>query len=151
MISLHVLMNLKSMPTKDCPACESEEKPCGNGHLYIKEFGPGYVEKFPYKARYHACLYVGSTQETVMQRHEKNWTKYKSKNSKHIRDFCDRENPIHRYDLVSKEIFRNPIILNPKDPKKLVRLEGKLADNLERRGFWVEGPTRKRRKKAKNS
>jgi len=131
------------MATEDCPDCESDEKPCGNGHLYIKEFGLGYVERFPHKGEYKACLYVGSTGETVMQRHEKNWTKYRTKNAKRIREFCDRHNPTHRYDLITKDIFRNPIILDPKDPGKLERMEAKLADNLRNRGYGVEGPTRK--------
>jgi hypothetical protein len=131
------------MTTEDCPDCESDEKPCRNGHLYIKEFGPGYIERFPHKGEYKACLYVGSTGETVMQRHEKNWTKYISTNAKHIRDFCDRYNPAHRYDLITKEIFRNPIVLNPREPGKLVRLEKKLVKNLINRGYWVEGPSQK--------
>jgi hypothetical protein len=129
------------MTTEDCPDCESDEKPCGNGHLYIKEFGPGYIERFPHKGEYKACLYVGSTGETVMQRHEKNWTKYNSPNAKHIRNFCDRYNPTHRYDLITKDIFRNPIALNQSDPGKLVRYEKKLKKNLENRGYWVEGPS----------
>ena len=130
------------MKTEDCPDCQSNEK-CGNGHLYIKEFGPGYVEKFPHRKKFKACLYVGSTTKSVMQRHEQNWTKYISTNAKNIRQFCDRFNPVHRYDLITKDIFRNPVILDSKDPGKLERMEGKLADNLRNRGYWVEGPTRK--------
>ena len=80
--------------------------------------------------------------ETVMQRHEKNWTQYNSPNAKNIRAFCDRYNPVHRYDLIRKDLYRNPIELGSEDPKKLARLEGKLADHLRNRGYWVEGPSR---------
>ena len=131
------------MPTEDCAEC-SEGVSCGKGHLYIKEFGTGYLERYPNRAGKKGYLYVGSTKETVMQRHEKNWTKYKSTNARNIRDFCDRENPVHRYDLITKDIFRNPIELDPDDPGKLERMEAKLADNLRNRGYWVEGPTWKR-------
>ncbi len=130
------------MPTEDCPECNEGDR-CGKGHLYVKEFGPGFVKKYPSKKGYKGFLYVGSTKETVMERHEKNWTKYNTKNAKNIREFCHRENPIHRYDLITKDIVRNPIDLDSNDPKKLERMEAKLADNLRNRGYWVEGPTRK--------
>jgi len=130
------------MATEDCPECNEGEK-CGKGHLYIKEFGAGFVEEYPSKKGKKGYLYVGSTKETVMERHEKNWTKYESPNARNIREFCDRENPVHRYDLITKDIFRNPIELDPKDPGKLERMEAKLADNLRNRGYHVEGPTRK--------
>tara|TARA_A100001037_G_C14944047_1_gene541900 strand:- start:117 stop:563 length:447 start_codon:yes stop_codon:yes gene_type:complete len=139
-------LNVKEIGMEHCPDCKPNMR-CGNGHLYILDFGPRYIEKFPGGKKYKGHLYVGSTQKTVMQRHEDNWTKYDYRTTGApplIREFCDRYNPVHRYDLISKDLFRNPIILDSNDPGKLERLEGKLADNLRNRGYLVKGPTRKK-------
>ncbi len=139
------------MSTEHCPDCnpgplsEWKNNRCGAGHLYVKEFGPGYVEKYPERKSYKGCLYVGSTTKTVMKRHDENWTKYKSPNAKDIREFCDRYNPTFRYDLITKDRYQNPIQLGEGDRGRynLEVWEVGLADNLKNRGYWVEGGKRK--------
>ena len=137
------------MSTEHCPDCnpgplsEWKNNRCGAGHLYVKEFGPGYIDENPElkEMGYKGFLYVGSTGKTVEWRHDENWTneRYTNKPSaKNIKKHCKRDKTTYRYDLITKERFRNPIKMVKGDKNKLKRWEAQLAKHLENRGYHVD-------------
>jgi Uri superfamily endonuclease len=103
----------------------------------VIQFKPEVAEHYVLKSK-KGYLYVGSTRKSVEQRFEDNRTKYKSKNSKRIREHFWRFLPEHYR-------AKNPIDYVATDPDQLVRYEKNLADKLRNRGWRVEGPTREER------
>lgn len=133
-----------TMPTRHCRKC-TPEKRCGNGHIYV-------VQLKTNKQGYAGHLYVGKTGKSVEERFQDNLTrrdgklvtmleahmigedrkwKYNTRSSKLIRSSYKK----HRPDL---EYFkRNPILRNDGDAA-LDAAEVKLAQDLRKRGWFVE-------------
>jgi len=133
------------MATEHCPECDSKE-PCGNSHLYVIEFKKEIEKELKARSK-NGYLYVGSTSKSVEARFQDNFIrkdgkrKYNSKSTKKIRKYFLKFRP----DLFYYGI--NPIVYNKNDKGQLERREGKLADKLRNRGFYVRGPSWKKRKK----
>ena len=142
-----------------CDMCEIG-KSCGKGHLYVIQLRDEISDNYAVKSE-KGYIYVGSTSLSVEQRGRDNFTlrdgtyvepselhkdrklpeneqkwseerdwKYNTTSIKKIRSHFKQ----YRTDLV---FFQNPIIYDKKDPNKLERMEGRLADKLRNRGWRV--------------
>tara|TARA_B100000586_G_C19876689_1_gene329111 strand:+ start:30 stop:518 length:489 start_codon:yes stop_codon:yes gene_type:complete len=145
------------MATIFCEDCH-EDHPCSHRHLYVIQLKDEIGEIYENKSN-KGYLYVGETGKSVEERgrmnfkrkdgedvdpdelyhdrkkpeHEQKWPEdgeweYDKKSSPKIRAYYWKYRP----DLV---LYENPIPYDKKEPNKIYRLEGKLADKLRNRGW----------------